>query len=82
MPWSSHLPDQHTQILAFLATWIALYADVRAFVEARAQLEREYGIKLQAITRKLAERRDRRLSALCVGDEPSKGWDTGHESKQ
>jgi hypothetical protein len=34
------------------------------------------------LTRKLAEKKDRKAMSYCVGDEPAKMWDTGMESRR
>jgi hypothetical protein len=82
LPWPTNLPDQCAQILGYTSNWLSLYADVRQFVEARAQLEREYGQKLQSIVRKLAEKKERKAMSYCVGDDAAKVWDVGMESRR
>jgi hypothetical protein len=47
---------------------------VRELYRDRAALEREYATKLQVLTKRAAEKRAKLVTALVVGDEPTKAW--------
>lgn len=66
--------DQFAVITESVSAHIALAHDAAAFLADRAALEREYSTKLQALTSKLGERRQKRLQACTVGNDPSKTW--------
>jgi formin-binding protein 1 len=48
---------------------------VRELYRERSALEREYAGKLQALARKAADKKSRKVASLVLGDEPTKAWD-------
>lgn len=68
------LQDQFSVITESVSSHITLTHDVSAFITERAALEREYSKKLQALTDKVRERRDKRLKDCTVGSDPAKMW--------
>ncbi|EIN12379.1 hypothetical protein PUNSTDRAFT_97060 [Punctularia strigosozonata HHB-11173 SS5] len=74
--YGAHLPDQVDRISALSDAQIDLLADIRDIYTQRVALEREYAAKLQALSRKAAERKNRKIAALVVGDDPTKAWDS------
>lgn len=89
-PWSVHLPDATTLLLSFEGHHLSLLSDVRSFVDAKTSLDREYGAKLHSLVRKTSEKigfagggsdvrgGERRLRALCVGEEGNQTWEEGY----
>ncbi|CAO1632416.1 unnamed protein product [Parajaminaea phylloscopi] len=68
------LTDQYATITEAVASHVALASDVSSFVAERAALEREYAAKLQALARKMREKRDKRAMGCTVGGDPAKVW--------
>lgn len=66
--------DQFAVITTSVSAHIGLAHDAAAYLAERAALEREYASKLQALTRKLGERRQKRMQDCTVGNDPSKAW--------
>jgi formin-binding protein 1 len=50
-------------------------AKLREVLRERVNLEREYATKLQALSKKTAEKKSKRASMLVLGDNPSRVWD-------
>lgn len=72
--------DQLTSLLGNAAAQQALASELAIMLAERAALEREYAGRLQAITRKARERRDRRVLEAAVGPEPNRAV-TAEEAK-
>lgn len=83
-PWPHSLPDQANPLLSFYSHHLSLYADLRGFIEGRAQLEREYAVKLKGMVGKLREKelKERKVVLLTVGEESSRGWEEGLEMRK
>ena len=72
--FGEELPDQFGSITGSLSAHLSLAHDLAGFLTERAALEREYAGKLQGLTRRMKEKRDKRLMETTVGAEPSKAW--------
>ncbi|KAJ7505127.1 hypothetical protein B0H11DRAFT_1976959 [Mycena galericulata] len=68
------LPDQVDRISSLFDAHLQLSSEVRELYRDRVALEREYATKLQALTKRAAEKRAKLASAFVVGDEPTKAW--------
>ncbi|EJD45686.1 Cdc15 domain-containing protein, partial [Auricularia subglabra TFB-10046 SS5] len=66
--------DQVDLISSISDNHLKLLADVKDLVKERAALEREYALKLQALARRGQEKRARLMTALLVGDTPTRAW--------
>jgi hypothetical protein len=64
--------DQLSELLGTAAAQQGLATELANMLAERAALEREYAGRLQAITRKARERRDRRVLEAAVGPEPNR----------
>lgn len=73
--YGEHLPDQVERLAALSDAQIELLGDIRELYRERSVLEREYAAKLQALARKAAEKKAKKMASLVLGDEPTKGWD-------
>ncbi|KAG8960734.1 hypothetical protein FRC03_006171 [Tulasnella sp. 419] len=75
--YGKELPDQFQRISDLLEKNIDFLGDVRELIRERAVLEKEYATKLQALTRKAAEKRNVRgvVASRVLGDDPIKAWD-------
>ncbi|KAI0632446.1 hypothetical protein C8Q77DRAFT_1125758 [Trametes polyzona] len=73
--YGQQLPDQVERIAALSDSQLELLADVRDLHKERAALEREYAAKLQLLARKAAEKKNKKMPALVLGNEPTKAWD-------
>ncbi|KAH9890020.1 hypothetical protein C8Q73DRAFT_706343 [Cubamyces lactineus] len=80
--YGQHLPDQVEKISGLYDAQLELLADVRDLHKERAALEREYAAKLQLLAKKAADKKAKKMSALVLGNEPTKAWDdsTLHKS--
>ncbi|KAJ7643977.1 hypothetical protein FB45DRAFT_284926 [Roridomyces roridus] len=74
LTYGENLPDQVDRISSSFDAHLQLLAEVRDLYRDRAALEREYATKLQAMTKRAAEKRARLVSAFVLGDEPTKTW--------
>ncbi|KAJ7677465.1 hypothetical protein B0H17DRAFT_1079241 [Mycena rosella] len=68
------LPDQVEHISSLFDSHLHLVVEVRELYRDRAALEREYAAKLQVLTKRATEKRSKLVTALVVGDEPTKAW--------
>ena len=75
--YGQDLPDQAQPLLNHLGSLLTYYSDVEKYVSDRAALEREYGTKLQALSRKMGERKVKRGDTLWVGEAVGKGGGVG-----
>lgn len=75
--YGQDLPDQAQPLLSHLGSLLTYYSDVEKYISDRAQLEREYGTKLQALSRKMGERKVKRGDTLWVGEAVGKGGGVG-----
>ncbi|PIL22850.1 hypothetical protein GSI_15545 [Ganoderma sinense ZZ0214-1] len=73
--YGQHLPDQVEKISSLTDAQLQLLEDVRDLHTQRVALEREYATKLQLLVRKAAEKKAKKISALVVGNEPTKPCD-------
>lgn len=48
---------------------------MRELYRERAALERDYAIKLQALTKKAIDKKGKLDTVLAVGEDPAKTWD-------
>ncbi|KAL7411044.1 hypothetical protein BDY24DRAFT_146356 [Mrakia frigida] len=78
--YGAALPDQAKPLLDHIQSFLTFYSDVDKFVSERAQLEREYGTKLQALSRKMGERKIKRGDSIWVGEAVGKGGGVGGRS--
>lgn len=80
---SSHCPpqDQYSAISETITAHVTLASDVATFLAERAALEREYAAKLQGLTRKVKEKREKRLITCTIGPDPSKAWSSDAECR-
>ncbi|KAJ7095722.1 hypothetical protein B0H15DRAFT_826828 [Mycena belliarum] len=69
------LPDQVDRISSLYDSHLHLLVEVRELYRDRAALEREYATKLQVLTKRASEKRAKLVTALVVGDEPTKAFD-------
>ncbi|KAK7690386.1 hypothetical protein QCA50_007044 [Cerrena zonata] len=69
------LPDQVDRIASLTDAQLELLEDVRELYRERIVLERDYATKLQALGKKAADKRARKISTLVLGSEPTKSWD-------
>jgi hypothetical protein len=75
--YGTQLPDQATSLLSQIDNVLGFYSDVQDFFESRAALEREYAQKLQAITRKLGDKKAKKGDQLWIGQSLGKGGGVG-----
>ncbi|KAK7048535.1 hypothetical protein R3P38DRAFT_1868987 [Favolaschia claudopus] len=68
------LPDQVERISSLFDAHLHLLVEVRELYRERTALEREYAAKLQALTKRAAEKRAKLVAAFVVGDEPTKAF--------
>lgn len=73
--FGTSLPDQVERISALFNSHLVLLDDVRDLYTQRVALERDYAAKLQALTKKAADKKAKTETALVVGDDPTKAWD-------
>ncbi|KAI0338929.1 hypothetical protein BDW22DRAFT_1409320 [Trametopsis cervina] len=69
------LPDQVDRIAALSDCQLDFLADVRDLFRERIGLEREYATKLQALARKAADKKSKKIATLIVGPDPAKPVD-------
>ncbi|KDQ20989.1 hypothetical protein BOTBODRAFT_27000 [Botryobasidium botryosum FD-172 SS1] len=74
LTFGEELPDQAELLDKRAEAQLLLLQDVRELIRDRVALEREYAGKLQIIARKGAEKKSRHISAVVVGDDPTKNW--------
>ncbi|EIM85766.1 uncharacterized protein STEHIDRAFT_79768 [Stereum hirsutum FP-91666 SS1] len=76
------LPDQVDRISNHCAAQLDLLSDIRDLYRERAIIEKEYAAKLQALAKKVVEKKTRKMASAVLGDEPTKTWneDTISES--
>jgi hypothetical protein len=48
---------------------------LRDALRERANLERDYATKLQALAKKSADKQSKRIAMLVIGDNPTRVWD-------
>ncbi|KAF5330266.1 hypothetical protein D9758_014458 [Tetrapyrgos nigripes] len=72
--YGQSLPDQVDRIAHNLDLHIETIGDVRELFKDRAALEREYAMKLQALTKKASEKKAKTKSVLVLGNDPTKAW--------
>lgn len=75
--YGTSLPDQAKPLLDHIQSFLTFYSDVDKFITERALLEREYGLKLQALSRKMSERKIKRGDSIWVGEAVGKGGGVG-----
>ncbi|KAJ7367108.1 hypothetical protein DFH08DRAFT_836568 [Mycena albidolilacea] len=68
------LPDQVDRISSLFDAHLHLLVEVRELFRERTALEREYATKLNALTKRAAEKRAKLTAAFVVGDEPTKAY--------
>lgn len=73
MSYGTDLPDQAPSLLSQIENVLDFYQDVSEFIDARAQLEREYASKLQSLTRRLGEKKAKKGDSLWIGHSLGKG---------
>ncbi|KAI0693978.1 hypothetical protein BC835DRAFT_1043166 [Cytidiella melzeri] len=66
------LQDQVDVIVGLSDAQLELLADVRDLFRDRISLEREYATKLQALSKKAADKKSKKIGALVVGLDPVK----------
>ncbi|GBE83192.1 hypothetical protein SCP_0502390 [Sparassis crispa] len=70
--YGKSLPDQVDRISSLSDAQLELVVDVRELFRERAAIEREYATKLQVLARKATEKKNKKIAALVVGNEPTK----------
>ncbi|SJL07594.1 related to BZZ1-Myo3/5p-Bee1p-Vrp1p actin assembly complex component [Armillaria ostoyae] len=73
--YGTTLPDQVERIATLFDSHLEVISDVRDLYRDRVALEREYATKLQALTKKAADKKSKMESSFVVGDDPTKAWD-------
>ncbi|KZV81942.1 hypothetical protein EXIGLDRAFT_779128, partial [Exidia glandulosa HHB12029] len=74
MSFGTELPDQVDLISNISDNHLRLLADVKDLYKERAALERDYALKLQALARRGQEKKGKLMTALLVGDTPTRAW--------
>ncbi|KAL1744496.1 hypothetical protein HDZ31DRAFT_38471, partial [Schizophyllum fasciatum] len=69
--------DQVERISSLFSSHLVLLDDVRELYKERVALERDYAAKLQALTKKAADKKTKTEAAIVIGDDPTKAWDEG-----
>ncbi|KAI0061488.1 hypothetical protein BV25DRAFT_1805486 [Artomyces pyxidatus] len=72
--YGESLPDQVDRVARLADAQSEVVGDIRDLYRDRANLEREYATKMQALAQKAVEKKNKRMSPAVVGDEPSKAW--------
>ncbi|CED83894.1 Cdc42-interacting protein CIP4 [Phaffia rhodozyma] len=68
LSYGAQLPDQAQPLLNHIQSVLSFYADVEKFTLERAALEREFGQKLQALTKRMMEKKAKRGDSLWTGE--------------
>ncbi|KAI5119404.1 hypothetical protein M0805_005947 [Coniferiporia weirii] len=68
------LPDQVDRIAALTDAQLGLLGDVREIYKDISALEKEYAGKLSALSKKAADKKNKRITSLVIGDDPSTAW--------
>ncbi|KAI0032556.1 hypothetical protein K488DRAFT_49643 [Vararia minispora EC-137] len=66
--------DQADHVAGFSEALSDVFGDVRDIYRDRIVLEREYAAKLQALAKKLIDKKSRKMAMAVFGAEPSKTW--------
>lgn len=78
-PWAGQRCKHHSHWPAeFMPEWesgIHHRTQVRDLYQTRANIEREYAAKLQALSKKATEKKVKMEARLIIGEEPTRSWD-------
>ncbi|KAF8073423.1 hypothetical protein FPV67DRAFT_1605812 [Lyophyllum atratum] len=69
------LPDQVERVATLFDAHLEMISDVRELYRDRAALERDYAAKLQLLTKKALEKKNRVEASIALGEHPTKAWD-------
>ncbi|PKY45865.1 FCH-domain-containing protein [Rhizophagus irregularis] len=70
MSFGTELKDQVSSVNQFVQSGIHFLNDFRDFVKERAQIEKEYAQKIEALVKKYSSKKDKKALAMTVGDFP------------
>ncbi|KAI5779096.1 hypothetical protein EDC01DRAFT_672062 [Geopyxis carbonaria] len=68
--FGEELKDAFKPVNAWIAGGIAWLDDIQSFYRERATIEKEYGAKLNALSKKYYEKKSKKSASLTVGDTP------------
>ncbi|PKY15196.1 hypothetical protein GLOIN_2v1482746 [Rhizophagus irregularis DAOM 181602=DAOM 197198] len=70
MSFGTELKDQVSSVNQFVQSGIHFLNDFRDFIKERAQIEKEYAQKIEALVKKYSSKKDKKALAMTVGDFP------------
>ena len=69
--FGAHLKDGYKPVDNWVTNGISWLAEIKEFYEERAAIEKDYSTKLTALARKYYDKKNKKLSNLTVGDNPT-----------